>query len=80
MTMIKRALVAFGRFWWEFLIGENPDAFFGALAIIGAALLLRHERAAAVAVVPIIALVVLLGSTYRGRKRGGDQTEHAPTS
>jgi hypothetical protein len=65
----KRLLIAFGNFWWEFLIGENPDAFFGALIVIAAALLLRHERAAAVVIVPLLTVVILVASTYRGRKR-----------
>ena len=69
MRTLKRMLSSFGRFWWDFLIGENPDAFFGTLAIIGAAILLRHDRAVAIAVVPLIAIATLIGSTYRGRKR-----------
>jgi hypothetical protein len=69
MQAVRRLLASFGRFWWEFLIGENPDAFIGSLVIIGAALLLRHHRPAALAVVPALALVILIGSTYRGRKR-----------
>ena len=40
MTSPKQLVVAFGRFWWEFLIGENPDAFVGAVVVIAAALLL----------------------------------------
>jgi hypothetical protein len=72
METIKRLLSSFGHFWWEFLIGENPDAFLGALVIIGAALLLRHDRAAAIVVVPVLALAVLISSTYRGRKRTAD--------
>jgi hypothetical protein len=66
---IGRLFAAFGRFWWEFLIGENPDAFFGALIVIGVALLLRHDRPAAIAIVPVLTLAILIGSTYRGRKR-----------
>ncbi len=65
----KQLLVAFGGFWWEFLIGENPDAFFGALTVIAAALLLRHDRVAAIVVVPVLTLLILIASTYRGRKR-----------
>jgi ABC-type spermidine/putrescine transport system permease subunit I len=65
----KRLLIAFGSFWWEFLIGENPDAFFGTLIVIGAALLLRHDRAAAIIVAPLLAVLILAGSAYRGRKR-----------
>ncbi len=62
-------LAAFGRFWWDFLVGENPDAFIGTILIIGAALLLRHERAALFTVLPLIALACLTISTYRGRVR-----------
>ena len=68
----KRLLVAFGSFWWEFLIGENPDAFFGTLVVIGAALLLRHDRAAAIIVVPLLTLTILVASAYRGRKRASN--------
>ncbi len=70
MASPKHLVVAFGRFWWEFLIGENPDAFIGAVLVIATALLLRHERAAAIVVVPALTVVVLVGSAYRGRIRG----------
>lgn len=72
METTKQLLSSFGRFWWEFLVGENPDAFIGAFVIIGAAILLRHDRPAAIVVVPVLALAVLIGSTYRGRKRTAD--------
>lgn len=67
--LAKRWAVAFGRFWWDFLIGDTPELFVGTLVVIGVAYALRHEWAAAVAVVPLVALVVLLASTYRGRRR-----------
>jgi hypothetical protein len=35
-----RALGAFGRFWWEFLIGDTPELFVGIVAISGAVALL----------------------------------------
>ena len=69
MSKIGQLLSAFGRFWWEFLIGENPDAFFGTLVVIAAALLLRHERIAGLIVVPLLALACLTISVYRGRQR-----------
>jgi hypothetical protein len=72
MARANRLLASFGRFWWEFLVGENPDGFIGALLVIGASLLLRHDRPVAIAVVPVLALVILIASTYRGRKRATD--------
>lgn len=69
MKRTGELLAAFGRFWWDFLIGENPDAFIGTVAIVVAALLLRHERAALVTVLPLLALACLGISTFRGRVR-----------
>ena len=36
----RRWLVAFGRFWWEFLIGDTPELFVGGVAVIGVLALL----------------------------------------
>lgn len=69
MATARQLLGSFARFWWEFLIGENPDAFIGALVVIGAALLLQHDRAAAVVIVPLLTVICLVLSTYRGRQR-----------
>lgn len=69
MTIFKSMAISFGRFWWEFLIGENPDAFLGTLVVVGLVLLLRHERVAALTLLPLGVLGILLASTYRGRRR-----------
>lgn len=69
MTTCKSIAAAFGRFWWEFLIGENPDAFLGTLVVVGCVLLLRHERVVALTILPLGVLGILLVSTYRGRRR-----------
>ncbi len=66
---IGKYVSAFGRFWWDFLVGDTPEVFAGVLVVVGAALALRHERAAAVALVPLLTVAVLAMSTYRGRKR-----------
>lgn len=66
---ITRYAGAFGRFWWEFLVGDTPEIFLGTLAVIAAALLLRHERAVGFVAVPLVALGVLVASTLRGRRR-----------
>jgi len=64
---VRRAVVAFGRFWWNFLIGDTPELFVGTLFVVGAAWLLRHDRAAGLAVVLLLTVVFLLASTLRGR-------------
>jgi hypothetical protein len=66
---MKRALHAFGRFWWEFLIGDTPEFALVTLVIVGLAYLLRHEHLAAVIVLPLVATASLLASVYRGQRR-----------
>lgn len=75
---LGRAAKAFGRFWWDFLIGDTPELFFATLVVVGAAFLLRHDRPVAVAVLPLLAVVMLVGSAYRGRKRRVADTEGQP--
>lgn len=66
---ITRYTVAFGRFWWDFLVGDTPELFVGVLLVVGAGLGLRHERWAAVATVPVLTIAILAMTTFRGRKR-----------
>ncbi len=62
-----RYLRAFGRFWWDFIVGDTPEIAVGALAILVAAALLHHLRDAAVVVVPLAVVALLVGSALRGR-------------
>jgi hypothetical protein len=67
MTAIKRGFVAFGKFWWEFLVGDTPELLMATLVIVGSALLLRHDRTAGFIVVPVISVAALTLSILRGR-------------
>ncbi len=69
MSVVRRGAVAFGRFWWEFLIGDTPELLFAVLAVIGLALALHDNRAIGVPVVIVAVLGFLTASTWRGRKR-----------
>jgi hypothetical protein len=69
MRTLGRYLAAFGRFWWDFLVGDTPELFLGVLVVVAVALVLRHDRAASVAAVPLLAVALLALSTYRGRRR-----------
>jgi hypothetical protein len=68
-SAVVNAVKAFGRFWWDFLIGDTPDLFVAVLVIVGAAFALRHDRTAAIVVLPLLAIIALAASTYRGRRR-----------
>jgi hypothetical protein len=39
---VARALRAFGRFWWEFFVGDTPELFVGVVAILARR---HHSRA-----------------------------------
>jgi hypothetical protein len=66
---LGRLLAAFGHFWWDFLIGDTPEILVASLVIVGAALALRHHHWAAVIVLPVLAVLTLVVSAWRGRIR-----------
>lgn len=55
-----RFLVAFGRFWWEFLVGETPELLLGAVAAVGLVALLAHDHSSRVVTVGALPVLVLL--------------------
>ena len=64
----RRWLVAFGHFWWEFLIGDTPELFVGAVCVIGVlALLCLHPglRTLAAYLAPVLVTAVLVASVGR---------------
>lgn len=67
-------LFAFGRFWWEFLIGDTPELFVGVVAVLGTLALLcldHHLRTVAAYLAPMLVSGVLTASLYRAVRRGG---------
>lgn len=69
MTLLARWIRAFGNFWWDFLVGDTPELFVGVLIVLGVAFGCRSNRTLAVVMVPLAAVVVLVASTIRGRRR-----------
>jgi len=67
VSTVRRALTVFGKFWWEFLVGDTPELLVATAAVIGAALALRHHPTLGFVVVPVITALALVLSTYRGR-------------
>ena len=67
-----RLLVAFGRFWYDFLVGDTPELFVATLAIIGVIALVSlrgHDNALAVASLPVLAVAALGISLARAARR-----------
>jgi hypothetical protein len=69
--LVIRLLKGFGMFWWDFLIGDTPELFVAALAIIGAVALVSeggHFNGAAVVMLPLLAVVALGVSVRRAQR------------
>ncbi len=63
-----RLIRGFGRFWWDFLVGDTPELFVAALVIIGVIALLSergHFNTAAIIVLPVFATLALAASLVR---------------
>ncbi len=69
MTALGRVLKAFGRFWWDFLVGDTPELFVAMLVLVGVAFALRNDRPADIVVLPLLAIAALVTSSWRGRAR-----------
>jgi hypothetical protein len=69
IAAVRRGVAAFFRFWWDFLVGDTPELFVAMLVLVGVAFGLRHERVAAIVLLPLLAIVFLMASTWRGRVR-----------
>ncbi len=66
--LVLRLLRGFGRFWWDFLVGDTPELFVAALVIIGVIALLSergHFNTAAIVVLPVFATLALAASLVR---------------
>ena len=73
-SVVGRWAVAFGRFWWEFLIGDTPELFVGVVAVIGVVALLCLRpglRTAAALLAPVLVAGVLTASVLRAARRRG---------
>jgi hypothetical protein len=68
--LVLRLLIGFGRFWWDFLIGDTPELFIAALSVIGVTALLSEVwgfNVAAIIVLPLLVVVSLGLSLYRAQ-------------
>jgi hypothetical protein len=71
---LSRGVTAFGRFWWDFLVGDTPEIFVMAVTVIAAVALLSHLRVGRgliVGIYPLAVVAVLCASVIRGRSGGG---------
>ena len=68
-----RMVAAFGRFWWEFLIGDTPELFVGAVLVVGLVALVCVDHAArtwAAYLLPVLVAGLLATSGWRAKRSG----------
>ncbi|MGC8473173.1 MAG: hypothetical protein ACP5PW_02035 [Candidatus Dormibacteria bacterium] len=64
-----RWLSAFGRFWWEFIVGDTPELAVGvALVVLAAWGLAAAKVPIGAALLPVALLLLLTASVWRGRR------------
>ena len=64
-----RRVVAFGRFWWDFVVGDDWLAAVGIAIAIGATAALAHEGTTAWWLMPVAVALVLWVSLRRAAAR-----------
>lgn len=67
-----RFVVAFGRFWWDFLIGDTPELFVGAVVAVSLVALLCTDHAArsiAAGVFPVLVAALIGVSVWKAARR-----------
>ncbi len=68
MTQVLTLIKAFGRFWWDFLVGDTPELFVSTLVILAATALLsrgHHSGYAAEVILPLLVVLSLLWSVRK---------------
>jgi hypothetical protein len=73
-SLVRRYGAAFGRFWWEFLVGDTPELLIGGVLVVGLVALFAHHgvaRAVTVALMPILVIALLVASVRRAQRAVG---------
>jgi hypothetical protein len=64
-----RRLRSFGRFWWDFIVGDDWRVAAGVAVALGAASLFAHVGIDAWWLLPIAVALVLAASLWRATRR-----------
>ncbi|HVB19090.1 MAG TPA: hypothetical protein VNE22_02275 [Acidimicrobiales bacterium] len=70
-ALVRRGVVGFGRFWWDFLVGDTPELFLAVVATIVVVSLISiagHASAVAVVVLPVMVITALVISVRRATR------------
>jgi hypothetical protein len=71
--VVYRIVAGFGRFWWDFLVGDTPELFVGAVVVVALVALMCIDHSlrtiAAVTMPVLVAAVVVLSVWKESRRR-----------
>ncbi len=70
-SWVLRMVRGFGRFWWDFLVGDTPELFLAVLVILGGVALVSlvgHDNGAALVTLPVLCVVALGATLWRARR------------
>jgi hypothetical protein len=64
-------VVAFGRFWWNFVVGDDWRVAAGLAVAFTGTWVLTHHGITAWWLLPLAVCLLLVGSVVRGARNGG---------
>ena len=67
-ALVAKGLRVFGRFWWDFLIGDTPELALATGVIIAVAFILAGSHWLGAILLPLLAAGFLFVSTLRARR------------
>ncbi len=65
-----RFIRSFGRFWWDFIVGDDWRIAAGLVLAVGLTSLLSHGGVNAWWLLPVAVALLLAGSLWRATRRG----------
>ncbi len=65
-----RFIRSFGRFWWDFIVGDDWRIAAGLVLAVGLTSLLSHGGVNAWWLLPVAVAVLLAGSLWRATRQG----------
>ncbi|MDE3082661.1 MAG: hypothetical protein KGJ39_04500 [Acidobacteriota bacterium] len=71
MALLVRVLKGFGRFWWDFLVGDTPEIFVASVVTIGLVALVSDVATwhrAGVIILPVLVTITLVASVRRAAR------------
>ena len=71
MAWVGRIVRGFGRFWWDFLVGDTPEVFVASVVTIGLIALVSdaaHWHRVGVVLLPLLVTATLVGSVWRAAR------------